>query len=176
MMNTAGSAKQFAFRSDLSPADCAKRITELTGLWEDQGEWIGSASPVKDKEEYYRFQLYLQRDRLKSDPQNPKTVHVSLVGTIERNDALGSSFVSGKLYSSPAFHVYSFFTILWIMVMVVMLVQDGMVLASNGVFWCMGIFIFLLTGTMAWTAWTDQARTITRLERCLQASYRVQKK
>lgn len=164
-------ARVFTFRSDLSPAACAERIRELTSQAEDEGIWIGAAIPSVDVgENSYWFDLKLRRQAASHDGI---TSNAQMRGSIEPGDALGGSIIVGVLRSNPS---------LWIQIgvlgVVVLLLLLSLTFEESGAscLICGLLYGLLFMGVVTWTAWSDRKRTLKRLERSLQTSYRAQKK
>ena len=165
-------ARVFTFRSDLHPSACAERIRELTSQTEDEGIWIGAATPSADVgENSYWFNLKLRRQVTSS---GGSTSNAQMRGIIEPGDALGGSVIVGVLRSNPSLWIQ---IILFGMVLL-MLMVFWQPLIDSGLWWviCGLLYGLLFMGVVTWTAWSDRNRTLKRLERSLQTSYRAQKK
>lgn len=170
----------FTFRSEMRPADCAARIRQLTMQPEDDGFWKGQALKTRPGEEYYEFELYLWRQyfhtgkSLASEEDDYYTVdsQARIQGSIELSDALGSSIVSGVVYSNPKLYLYAGSSLFLLLVIAVALWQG---IALQTFLWVLIVFLLLLSAGWLWTCLSDRGRTVQQLEHLLQARFRQKK-
>ena len=92
--------KTFTFQSDLSPAECAARLTVATSPQPKNLFWKAQIEAYSDTDDGYPFELYLLR--YEALIRGKVLSHAEVKGVIKRRDAFSGSTISGIVQFSWA--------------------------------------------------------------------------
>jgi hypothetical protein len=164
--------KTFTFQSDLSPAECAARLTAVPAPESKNILWKAQIEAYSDTDDGYPFELYLLR--YEGLIRGAVSCHAEVKGIIKRRDAFSGSTISGIVQSSWAMLIATLFfgliCVFWLIPIVIGLLNLAnepdnlwtiLVLLTQPVF---GLFII-----RSW--WQDRRRIMQQLEQALQARY-----